>query len=133
MRAPVIASETEFNLLMRGALLDQGHHNLHIREANVPGVSDLIIYTAADFWVELKVDDEEVRPSQREFSRTLWDRHRNSFFLRLNRKTREITIYDGRENPLTTVTSDVSATDWVQAFRKVQERNLVKRTNRRSK
>ena len=66
-------TETEFNRQMREVLRAQGMRCLHIREADQPGVLDLIVWTVIPLprtpprWLELKIGDEEVRPSQVDF------------------------------------------------------------------
>lgn len=64
-------NETEFNSWMREVLRSAGLGCLHIREADIPGPSDLIIWKGPRIiaWIELKIDDEPVRPSQKEFLR----------------------------------------------------------------
>lgn len=64
-------SEAEFNTAVRGVLRGRGLQCIHVREADVPGPLDLVVWLgrALVCWIELKIDDQEVRPSQKEFIR----------------------------------------------------------------
>lgn len=64
--------ETEFNLRMRQVIRAHGFRCLHIREADEPGVLDLIVYlqNVIFAWIELKRDNEEVRTSQIQFMKS---------------------------------------------------------------
>lgn len=64
-------NEAEFNARMRAMFRHCGLQCLHIREADVPGPSDLVVWHGQQLvaWIELKIDNEEVRPSQKEFLR----------------------------------------------------------------
>lgn len=75
-------AETPFNAMLRVALKRQNLKCIHIRETENPGVLDLIVYKGSWLvaWVELKVADEKVRPSQIDFMRAHPD---NSMVVRL--------------------------------------------------
>lgn len=88
-------TETEFNSAMREALRSQGYRVLHIREADITGVADLIVYKMISgyqriyAWLEIKVRDDKnysgiPRPAQFEFMRDHWRLGRNSFFVTLD-------------------------------------------------
>lgn len=91
---PCIKTETEFNSDMRSALATQGYRALHIREAHITGVADLLVYKwlkgvqSICAWLELKVKTSKgsgaPRPAQVEFMRDHWRLGRNSFFVTLN-------------------------------------------------
>lgn len=77
---PYTRSETAFNADLREVLrMTAGFSALHVREADLPGVFDLLVTEklAAGalprplrfLWLELKVGNEEVRPSQVNFHR----------------------------------------------------------------
>lgn len=64
-------NETEFNGAVRDAFTAHGLRCVHVREAHVPGPLDLVVWKGRVMvaWIELKMDKEEVRPSQKEFIR----------------------------------------------------------------
>jgi hypothetical protein len=63
--------ETTFNKWLRSRIRGRGFQCLHIREADVPGPLDLLAWKPGHMvWIELKLDDREVEPSQIEFLRT---------------------------------------------------------------
>lgn len=61
--------ETKFNSDFRAVLRAQGLGNLHIREADEPGASDLVVWQGRTIlaWAELKVNDREVESQQYQF------------------------------------------------------------------
>jgi hypothetical protein len=63
--------ETAFNAAVRGILRSRGLKCCHVRETDTPGPLDLVVWLGRVLvcWIELKLDDEEVRPSQVEFLR----------------------------------------------------------------
>jgi hypothetical protein len=69
-------SETEFNAELRKVLRAHGIRAIHIREADQPGVLDLLCYDGDRIlgWLELKIKNTAVRTSQREFIK---DRHKD--------------------------------------------------------
>jgi hypothetical protein len=72
---PYTRSETAFNADFREVLKAQGLGVLHIRETDTPGAFDLLVtivrldWPPQHVWIELKVMDEEMRPSQVNFHR----------------------------------------------------------------
>lgn len=68
-----VNSETAFNFRMREILRAQGLRCLHVRDTDTPGVCDLLVWhrrydgEMQAIWLELKIGDEELRPSQIEF------------------------------------------------------------------
>lgn len=103
-----IESETEFNARLRSVMRSQGLGAIHIRDASVVGVPDLVVYEEEHLlaWTELKYDDEEVRPSQVEFLRA----HRNSYVLRYSGKTENILVFrQANQLPMATVKIGI---DW---------------------
>lgn len=65
-------NETEFNASLRGVMRAQGLRVTHVKEADQPGVLDLIVRAPGlpPVWMELKIGDEAVRPSQVDF---IWE------------------------------------------------------------
>jgi len=65
----IIRDETELNRSVRSAIRARGLAVVHIRETDVPGATDLVIWKGTDIrgWMELKMNDEAVRKSQIEF------------------------------------------------------------------
>lgn len=62
--------ETVFNKWMRSRIRGRGYQCIHIREADIPGPLDLLVWDAEyPAWIELKLNDREVEPSQLEFLR----------------------------------------------------------------
>lgn len=62
--------ETAFNAAVRGLFKTWGWGCIHVREADTPGVLDLVAWKPNRvWWIELKIDDEAVRTSQLEFIR----------------------------------------------------------------
>lgn len=72
--------EADFQTRMLAALNRQGMRAIHVREANMPGVFDILCMNPL-YWLELKVDSA-VEPSQREWGRGQWRAQQNAFFLR---------------------------------------------------
>jgi uncharacterized protein YkuJ len=72
--------ETAFNKWLRSRIRGRGYQCLHVREADMPGPLDLVVWSSNTFvegvrqdlvsWIELKLDDREVETSQLEFLRT---------------------------------------------------------------
>jgi hypothetical protein len=72
-------NETQFNAELRAIMRVQGLGVLHIREADQPGASDLVVWQGlrpTSVWVELKVGEHTVEPHQWQF---LEDRVREGF------------------------------------------------------
>lgn len=63
--------ETALNAAVRGVFKTWGWGCVHVREADTPGVLDLVAWKEPHriWWIELKIDDEAVRASQLEFIR----------------------------------------------------------------
>lgn len=130
----LVISETEFNSAMREALSSQGYRALHIREAHITGVADLIVYQTSKgvqvirAWLELKVKTSkssgEPRPAQIEFMRDYWRLGRNSFFVTLNLQDPQpaIEIKQGHDwciidQSLIFLTSDPKQVIWADVFK----------------
>ncbi len=102
-------SETEFNKTLRGVLSMHGLVAIHIKEAHFPGVADLLVFKGRQIkaWLELKIDDEEVRPSQREFLRLRDKEAGNAYTLRYMSRTGNILVFRAdAESPMATVKLD---------------------------
>lgn len=81
---PYTRSETAFNADLREVLRAQGLGVIHVRETDTPGAFDLLVTETHErtrhgvsqliphrfMWIELKVMDEDLRPSQRTFARS---------------------------------------------------------------
>ncbi len=65
----IVRDETELNRSVRSAIRSLGLAVVHIRETDVPGATDLVIWKGTDIrgWMELKMNDEAIRKSQIEF------------------------------------------------------------------
>lgn len=76
------SDETAFNKWLRSRIRGRGYQCIHVREADFPGPLDLVAWRtvpcvnpgcdhSADtvVWIELKLDDRVVEPSQIEFMR----------------------------------------------------------------
>ena len=63
--------EAVFNAAVRGVFRCNGFKAVHVRETDAPGPLDLVVWKDTELvgWFELKIDDEQVRPSQIEFMR----------------------------------------------------------------
>lgn len=96
---PRCKDEGEFNASLRGAMRAQGLGALHIREADSPGPSDLIVWSAAEIlgWVELKIDNKPLEVSQREFLREQGAKGGNCFVFDLDRKGSRIVMLRGAD------------------------------------
>lgn len=79
-RAAGFTDETAFNKWLRSQIRGRGYQCIHVREADFPGPLDLVVWkrrtcvgcdhsTDRVFWIELKLDDRVVEPSQIEFMR----------------------------------------------------------------
>jgi hypothetical protein len=113
--------ETDFNRWLRGVLAAQGLEAIHIKEAHFPGVADLLIFKGQQIvaWAELKVNDEEVRPSQREFLRARDAEAGNAYVLRYMPATGNVMVFRAAaEAPMATVKL-MSA--WEQNFNRWNE------------
>jgi len=64
-------NETQFNAQLRKYLRARGFSVIHIKEADETGVFDLLVYKGSRIlaWIELKMKDNVVEVSQREFMR----------------------------------------------------------------
>lgn len=82
-------TETEFNAAFRAVLRTQGLGGLHIREADQPGVSDLVVWQGRSLqaWAELKVDDRAVEPQQMQFLQERETESGSAYVIRFNNNT----------------------------------------------
>lgn len=75
--------ETALNKWLRSRIRGRGYQCIHVREADTPGPLDLLVWkikgcvgpgcdhsVSSMTWIELKLDDRVVEPSQIEFMRT---------------------------------------------------------------
>lgn len=87
-------NETKFNEAVRNLLTARGLQCVHVREAHKPGPLDLVVWWGRILvaWIELKVDDEEVRPSQKEFIR---DNPKSSLVLRWSNEREVLYVSEG--------------------------------------
>jgi hypothetical protein len=78
-------TETEFNADFRAVLRTQGLGNLHIREADQPGVSDLVIWQDRIIlaWVELKVELNTPESHQDQWAKAREAESGNAYYIRL--------------------------------------------------
>jgi hypothetical protein len=93
-RKPLNVLEKDFNATMRICLRGRGLEAIHIVEADLPGPADLIVYHGATIiaWLELKIDDEALRPSQVEFLRRHDKLSGNAFVVRMAGGTGIVSI-----------------------------------------
>lgn len=90
-------AELQFSRDLRSELRARGLGVLVIVEADEPGPSDLMVFEKEMVsvllgWLELKVDDEALRPSQVEFLRARDKETGNAFVVRLESATGVVTI-----------------------------------------
>lgn len=111
--------EIDFNSSMRSTLRLHGLNALHIREAEVPGPSDLIVWKGDKIivWAELKVDDEPLRPSQVEFMRARDNESGNAVVIRMMGNTGIITV----ERPLKPDGWSVDNRDLIVLYRTMRQ------------
>lgn len=104
--------ESEFNADIRRLLRAHGYRVTHIREADTPGVLDLLIWkgTRIVAWMELKVDMEPLRASQTEFIREERNNGGRAIILRLQDSI--CRLDDGSGSAV--VLPDYKAFDWKQ-------------------
>lgn len=78
---PKCKDEGEFNALMRATFRAQGLGAIHIREADSPGPSDLLVWSVSEIlgWVELKHNWKPLEVSQVEFLREQDTRSGNAY------------------------------------------------------
>lgn len=84
---PKCKDEGEFNALMRAVFRAQGLGAIHIREADSPGPSDLLVWSGSEIlgWVELKIDGKPLEVSQVEFLRERDTESGNAYVFNLQR------------------------------------------------
>lgn len=90
-------TETKFNSELRSVLRAQGLGVLHIREADQPGPTDLLIWEGRRVlaWAELKVGDNDTDPQQDQFIKAREAEGGNAYVLTLDPEgSVEITIWD---------------------------------------
>lgn len=65
----IVKDETDLNRQVRGAIRRGGLPVVHIRETDIPGATDLLVWKNTEImgWIELKMNYEAVRKSQVEF------------------------------------------------------------------
>lgn len=93
------ADEAWFTTYMLSVLRAQGLRALHIREAETPGVLDLLVWNGSEIlgWIELKIGSKPLEPGQREFIRNNEPLSGNMFVFRLRKNERFIECYQGLE------------------------------------
>lgn len=97
---PKCKDEGEFNALMRAAFRAQGLGAIHIREADSPGPSDLLVWSGSEIlgWVELKIDGKPLEVSQVEFMREQDSLSGNCFVFNLDRKASLVQVIRAPES-----------------------------------
>lgn len=123
IKVPKNADETWFNAFLREVMRAQGLRVIHVREADTPGPSDLIVWSGSEVlgWVELKVDGKPLEKSQKEFLRERDAEAGNAYVFNLNRKDGIIRTFRGADllwNSLSTIDDvlDPAAISWKQWF-----------------
>jgi hypothetical protein len=75
--------ETALNKHLRSRIKGLGFQCVHVKETDTPGPLDLLAWKGTFYvWIELKLDDERVRESQREFIRTQYKEGVRAFVVR---------------------------------------------------
>ena len=119
-------NETELNRSFRSTLTLQGMRARHIRESDHPGTFDLLVYVGSRIvaWVELKIDDGKLEPSQKEFARDTDPFCGCCYVARGFRDSHVMEVYRGATSddwstlvPITTV-PDFRTFPWLQGFDK---------------
>lgn len=87
IQVPKGADEDWFNKHLRDIYRSQNLQVLHIREADLPGPSDHVVWAGSEIlgWVELKVFGKPLEVSQKEFLRRQDAEAGNAFMFNLNR------------------------------------------------
>jgi hypothetical protein len=114
---PYTRSETVFNADLREVLKAQGLGVLHVRETDTPGTYDLLL-TFSDnirpsWWVELKVMDEPLRPSQITFHR---ERHNESMFVMRLREDHAVQLNTRDDKREILWAADFRLHQWAETF-----------------
>lgn len=121
---PYTRSEAEFNADLREVLKSQGLGALHIRETDNPGAYDLLItlplpgWPPQHLWAELKILDEELRPSQRAFQRERSQLEEVTLIIRLRDKN-SIEIRSGSDYKRYLTVPDFHLLEWVKTFKEL--------------
>lgn len=118
---PYTRSETAFNADLRAVLRSQGLGVLHVRETDTPGAYDLLCTRRAPdpfefarhFWVELKVMDEPLRPSQILFQR---DRPDEPMFVLRLREGYSVTLLNRNDTLQLLTVEDFRVCGWLDTF-----------------
>lgn len=121
---PYTRSETAFNADLREVLKAQGLGALHIRETDTPGAFDLLctypLWAASHFWVELKIMDEPLRPSQITFQR---ERSSEAMFVMHLREGYAVRLCDRLDKREILWVVDFRKHRWVEEFNRQFEYN----------
>lgn len=124
---PYTRSETAFNADLREVLKSQGLGVLHVRETDTPGAFDLLCtyedwrdkrMSVPHFWVELKVMDEPLRPSQVTFQR---DRGTEVMFVLRLREGYSAQLKNGDDKHEILWTADFRLHSWKHVFERQVE------------
>lgn len=121
-KAPEFVSETQFNAALRDVLRGQGLKVLHLRECDQDGPSDLIVWRGIMVlaWAELKMNNEPLRPSQKEFLREVGPAG-NAYVIRCFGSVQVLVLRN--DDPLWSSLKNVQwvpdfrTFDWSQGFR----------------
>lgn len=130
-------TETDLNWHMRQALMEQGFRAIHVREANEPGVFDLLVYEQSAegvgplqivrAWLELKMDrpakPAKIEVSQKEFGRDHWRIGQNAMFCTYEVRADSMFLQQGDlKGRILEVSGDPRAVDWRAVFAKFKSR-----------
>ncbi len=119
---PYTRSETAFNADFREVLRAQDLGVLHVRDTDTPGVFDLLCtyedwdgrkMSVQHFWVELKVWDEPLRPSQITFQR---ERGTEVMFVLRLREGYAVRVNNRDDQKEIWWTADFRLHDWRETF-----------------
>lgn len=120
-KSPISVNETDFNRQLRAAIDKGGVRCLHVREADIPGVTDLVVWEGVELlgWLELKIDDHPLETSQKEFMRERRKETDRVYVARFRSATQAVEVYrfkaDGSESYLDFI-EDYRAHNWTQLF-----------------
>lgn len=110
--------EDQHNRELRRVLRAQKFRVLHVREADEVGVLDLIVWRNRQLlgWVELKVDDGQLRTAQREFIRGELRDGGKVYVIQFDGESSGCYVTDMRSSHVAIV-MDYKNFDWAYIFR----------------
>lgn len=135
---PYTRSETAWNADLREVLRAQGLGAIHIRETDTPGAFDLLITETHTrllrgvdrsmphrfMWLELKLWDEEIRPSQRTFARSHYEAGELLLVARL-RAGRAVQIRESTDSREVLWIGDFTKFGWAVWLRRMLDEHYV--------